>query len=149
MSGSGGRGGGGAPRVRKVMTQAINLIFEFLKNVRSTASMNMRNWFHFHEFTFQTSLKQFLIRHFQISQKERVQIWLYENTAMKMEGVIIVRNLPQVQICTDSFCDNVIAAIFGTSFNFSVLYHRGLMNIWILFSTKLRKWIQKREWRGQ
>lgn len=43
MSGSGGRGGGGAPRVRKVMTQAINLIFEFLKNVRSTASMNMRN----------------------------------------------------------------------------------------------------------
>lgn len=33
MSGFGGRGGGGAPRVRKVMTQAINLIFEFLKNV--------------------------------------------------------------------------------------------------------------------
>ena len=29
-----GYGGGGAPRVRKVMTQAINLIFEFLKNVR-------------------------------------------------------------------------------------------------------------------
>ena len=29
-----GRGGGaGGPRVRKVMTQAINLIFEFLKNV--------------------------------------------------------------------------------------------------------------------
>lgn len=25
--------GGGAPRVRKVMTQAINLMFEFLKNV--------------------------------------------------------------------------------------------------------------------
>lgn len=24
---------GGAPRVKKVMTQAINLIFEFLKNV--------------------------------------------------------------------------------------------------------------------
>ncbi|KAJ1436824.1 small ribonucleoprotein particle protein SmE [Ochromonadaceae sp. CCMP2298] len=35
------------------MTQAINLIFEFLKN------------------------------------KETIQIWLYENTAMKMEGVII------------------------------------------------------------
>lgn len=33
MSGFGGHGGGGAPRVRKVMTQAINLIFEFLKNV--------------------------------------------------------------------------------------------------------------------
>ena len=29
--GSGGRGDG--PRVKKVMTQAINLIFEFLKNV--------------------------------------------------------------------------------------------------------------------
>lgn len=29
-----GYGGGGAPRVRKIMTQAINLIFEFLKNVR-------------------------------------------------------------------------------------------------------------------
>jgi hypothetical protein len=27
------RGGGGAPRVKKVMTQAINLMFEFLKNV--------------------------------------------------------------------------------------------------------------------
>ena len=26
--------GGGAPKVRKVMTQAINLMFEFLKNVR-------------------------------------------------------------------------------------------------------------------
>mmetsp|Transcript_250 Transcript_250/g.304 ORF Transcript_250/g.304 Transcript_250/m.304 type:complete len:107 (+) Transcript_250:93-413(+) len=53
FGGRGGGGGGGAPRVRKVMTQAINLIFEFLKN------------------------------------KERVQMWLYENTAMKMEGVII------------------------------------------------------------
>ena len=43
----------GAPRVRKVMTQAINLIFEFLKN------------------------------------RERIQVWLYENTAMKIEGIII------------------------------------------------------------
>jgi hypothetical protein len=42
MSGRGG-GGGGAPRVRKVMTQAINLIFEFLKNVRSTSSFKFRN----------------------------------------------------------------------------------------------------------
>lgn len=42
MSGRGGGGGGGAPRVRKVMTQAINLIFEFLKNVRLTASFDMR-----------------------------------------------------------------------------------------------------------
>jgi hypothetical protein len=33
FGGRGGGGGGGAPRVRKVMTQAINLIFEFLKNV--------------------------------------------------------------------------------------------------------------------
>ena len=36
MSGFGGHGGGGAPRVRKVMTQAINLIFEYLKNVSFT-----------------------------------------------------------------------------------------------------------------
>jgi small nuclear ribonucleoprotein E len=43
-----------APRVRKVMTQAINLIFEFLKN------------------------------------RERIQVWLYENTSMKIEGIIIV-----------------------------------------------------------
>eukprot|EP01041_Mallomonas_annulata_P005851 gene5851-11818_t len=48
---SGGRGDG--PRVKKVMTQAINLIFEFLKN------------------------------------RERVLIWLYENTSTKIEGVII------------------------------------------------------------
>jgi hypothetical protein len=27
------RGGAGAPKVKKVMTQAINLMFEFLKNV--------------------------------------------------------------------------------------------------------------------
>eukprot|EP00605_Chrysophyceae_sp_TOSAG23-4_P000287 GSChrysophyteH1.ASY1.ANO1.332.1 assembled CDS len=40
-------------RVKKVMTQAINLIFELLKN------------------------------------KERVEIWLYENTAMKIEGQLI------------------------------------------------------------
>lgn len=43
----------GRPKVKRVMTQAANLIFEFLKN------------------------------------KERVQVWLYENSAMKMEGVII------------------------------------------------------------
>ena len=49
----GGGGGGGAPRVKKVMTQAINLMFEFLKN------------------------------------KERISIWLYENTAVKIEGVIV------------------------------------------------------------
>lgn len=49
------RGGGsaGGPRVKRVMTQAINLIFEFLKN------------------------------------RERIQVWLYENVSMKMEGVII------------------------------------------------------------
>ena len=48
------RGGpGGAPRVKKVMTQAINLMFEFLKN------------------------------------KERISIWLYENTSLKIEGVIV------------------------------------------------------------
>jgi len=45
---------GDAPRVKKVMTQAINLLFELLKN------------------------------------RERVEIWLYENTAMKIEGILIV-----------------------------------------------------------
>ena len=39
--------------MKKVMTQAINLMFEFLKN------------------------------------KERISIWLYENTAVKIEGVIV------------------------------------------------------------
>eukprot|EP01032_Pedospumella_encystans_P011947 gene11947-13857_t len=47
------RGVVGGPKVKRVMTQAINLIFEFLKN------------------------------------RERIQIWLYENVAIKMEGVII------------------------------------------------------------
>jgi small nuclear ribonucleoprotein E len=46
-------GASGAPKVKKVMTQAINLMFEYLKN------------------------------------KERVSIWLYENTGMKIEGVIV------------------------------------------------------------
>lgn len=47
------RGVVGGPKVKRVMTQAINLIFEFLKN------------------------------------RERIQIWLYENVAIKMEGIII------------------------------------------------------------
>ena len=33
MAFRGGSGRGDGPRVKKVMTQAINLIFEFLKNV--------------------------------------------------------------------------------------------------------------------
>lgn len=50
--GGGGSSAGGA-RVKKVMTQAINLMFEFLKN------------------------------------KERISVWLYENTSLKIEGVIV------------------------------------------------------------
>ena len=59
MSSAYGAGGGppagaaAAPRVKRVMTQAINLIYEFLKN------------------------------------RERVQVWLFENTSMKIEGVLI------------------------------------------------------------
>jgi hypothetical protein len=41
FGGRGGGGGGGAPRVRKVMTQAINLIFEFLKNVSLDCDINV------------------------------------------------------------------------------------------------------------
>ena len=54
MSGFGGRGGGGAPRVRKVMTQAINLIFEFLKNVSAMrpASLLARSVDHLYLFRF-------------------------------------------------------------------------------------------------
>ena len=37
----GSGGGGGAPKVRKVMTQAINLMFEFLKNVRCEIRINI------------------------------------------------------------------------------------------------------------
>ena len=54
MSYRGGAGGAGGPRVRKVMTLAINLIYEFFK------------------------------------QKDRVSVWLYENTSMRIEGVIVV-----------------------------------------------------------
>eukprot|EP01033_Poteriospumella_lacustris_P001892 gene1892-1375_t len=43
----------GAPRVKKVMVQAMNLMFNFLKG------------------------------------RDRVLIWLYENTSMKIEGVIV------------------------------------------------------------
>jgi small nuclear ribonucleoprotein E len=46
-------GGGEVRVVKKVMTQAISLLFDFLKN------------------------------------RERVEIWLYENTSMKIEGNII------------------------------------------------------------
>jgi small nuclear ribonucleoprotein E len=61
------------PRVKKVMTQPAHLIFEYLKNVSIFASLGI----------------SFLNCIF--SQKDRVQIWLYENISMKMEGVIIVR----------------------------------------------------------
>ena len=52
-AGNAGPGAAGPPRVKRVMTQAINLIYEFLKN------------------------------------HERVQVWLFENTSMKIEGVLI------------------------------------------------------------
>lgn len=53
MAYRGNNASAGGAKVKKVMTQAINLIFEFLKN------------------------------------KERVQIWLFENVTTKIEGVII------------------------------------------------------------
>jgi hypothetical protein len=72
MSFRGGQGGSGGPRVKKVMTQAINLIFEFLQKVKAQC--------HFP--------KTKLI--FSLTQRDRVQIWLYENTSMRIEGIIIV-----------------------------------------------------------
>ena len=62
----------GGAKVKKVMTQAINLIFEFLKNVRSP--------FYYYYYYY----------YYCYNQKERVQIWLFENVTTKMEGVIIV-----------------------------------------------------------
>eukprot|EP00599_Poterioochromonas_sp_BG-1_P015523 CAMPEP_0173156064 /NCGR_PEP_ID=MMETSP1105-20130129/14522_1 /TAXON_ID=2985 /ORGANISM="Ochromonas sp., Strain BG-1" /LENGTH=81 /DNA_ID=CAMNT_0014072697 /DNA_START=60 /DNA_END=301 /DNA_ORIENTATION=+ len=47
------RNAGGAPRVKKVMTQPAHLIYEYLKN------------------------------------RDRVLIWLYENTALRLEGIIV------------------------------------------------------------
>lgn len=43
----------GAPKLKHVMTQAINLIYEFLKN------------------------------------RDIVQIWLYENKSVRIEGIIV------------------------------------------------------------
>ena len=74
MSQRGGAAGG--PKVKRVMTQAINLIFEFLKNVSLNVNYTL-------PFLCNKSLDYVL-------QKERVQIWLFENVSMKMEGVIIV-----------------------------------------------------------
>jgi len=54
MAQRGGRGGGPAkPKVSKVMTQPINVIFKYLQS------------------------------------KARVQIWLYEQTDLRLEGVIV------------------------------------------------------------
>ena len=52
-------------RVKRVMTQAINVIFEFLKN------------------------------------KERVSMWLYENSNLKIEGFIIGFD-EYMNICLDA-----------------------------------------------
>ena len=76
MSQRGGAAGG--PKVKRVMTQAINLIFEFLKNVSNVLLF---------------SLQHTILINLLLLQRERVQIWLYENVALKMEGIIIVRSL--------------------------------------------------------
>ena len=65
--------------LRHVMTQAINLIFEFLKNVRLKLS--------FHLFCLLLHILPLWM------QKETVQIWLYENTYVRIEGIIIVSSL--------------------------------------------------------
>ena len=67
MSFRGGSGGG--PKVKRVMTQAINVIFELLKT------------------------------------KERVSIWLYENTGTKIEGIIIGFD-EYMNICLDDAAEH-------------------------------------------
>ena len=71
------RGAVGGPRVKRVMTQAVNLIFEFLKKVTTHIFIPKYCAYSLLNFNWK-------------KQKDRVQLWLYENTALKIEGVIIV-----------------------------------------------------------
>jgi hypothetical protein len=91
-----------APKVRRVMTQAINVIFELLKT------------------------------------KDRCEIWLYENTAMKIEGTIIVSVAKLIKFATflswKLNCTNTILfSNFLFNFNLTLLNYtmfiRDLMNI--------------------
>jgi len=75
--------------MKRVMTQAINLIFEFLKN------------------------------------KERVQIWLFENTSLKIEGILVVSLLCSL-LC--KLCIHAFSSHRELSINLLIHLVRDLMN---------------------
>ena len=77
-------------KVQKIMTQPINLIFRFLQNVR-LPSLSLRISL---SIPIQRSLTAtapffFIIIVFRDLQKTRIQVWLYENTDLRVEGRII------------------------------------------------------------
>uniref|UniRef100_A0A7R9UCX6 Small nuclear ribonucleoprotein E n=1 Tax=Pinguiococcus pyrenoidosus TaxID=172671 RepID=A0A7R9UCX6_9STRA len=84
-------GGGGGRRVKKVMTQPIHLIFRYLQEVCSGASEAVRR----RRLMLRSLLLEFL--NFAklcfffacLAQGTPIRIWLYENTALFMEGTIV------------------------------------------------------------
>ncbi len=74
-------------KVQRVMTQPINLIFRFLQNVSPFLPA----------FAAPAVLHTFVCarRAMRAGQKSRVQLWLFEQTNIRIEGRIMVRPLLQ------------------------------------------------------
>lgn len=83
-------------RVQKVMTQPVNVIFSMLRSVRAPACAraavtgaaivllpSAENKISFDHFSLPS-------QHTPALQKQRVSVWLYENTTTRLEGRIAV-----------------------------------------------------------
>ena len=77
-------------KVQKIMTQPINLIFRFLQNVRlPSRSLRISLSVPILRSLTATAPLFFIIIVFRDLQKTRIQVWLYENTDLRVEGRII------------------------------------------------------------
>lgn len=73
-------------RNQRVMVQPINIIFKHLQSVRVEPSLFLC--------FFASSADAVIASGLGVDmQKSKVQIWLYDNTSVRMEGVIVVRCL--------------------------------------------------------
>lgn len=73
-------------RNQRVMVQPINIIFKHLQSVRVEPSLFLC--------PFASSADAVIASGLGVDmQKSKVQIWLYDNTSVRMEGVIVVRCL--------------------------------------------------------
>jgi hypothetical protein len=86
-----------ASKVQRVMTQPINLIFRFLQNVSrgvvgvAAATGRARQRVREGGRAQRDAKHALALCAATTAQKSRIQVWLYEQTSMRLEGRIIVR----------------------------------------------------------